>query len=124
MRKNSLLYTAFSLIIVLGTLHFIAETFYLYWTFWWLDIMMHLLAGFSGALVVLWFLGPFNIVRLLTITLVCLFIVAIAWEIFEYVYDLTQSTNYWQDTILDLIADGIGAFLAYFYVSEQTPKSS
>ena len=124
MRKSSLLYTALGLIIVLAMLHFIAEAFYLYWTLWWFDIVMHLLAGFSGGLVVLWFLGPFNIFKSLIFTLICVLVVGIAWEIFEYAYDLIQAIDYWQDTMLDLIFDVVGATLAVCYASVQTPKSS
>src|SRR3989344_5510547 len=57
MRKSSFLYTAFGVIVVIGALHFIAEAFYLYWTIWWLDIIVHLLAGFFrrvGDCVVFW----------------------------------------------------------------------
>lgn len=124
MRKSCLLYTALGLIVILGALHFIAEAFYFYWILWWYDIMMHMLAGFSGGLLVVWFFRPASTFKSILITVVCVMIVGIIWEVFEYVYGLTQTIDYWQDTILDLILDGTGATLACFYASEETQESS
>ncbi len=126
MRKSFLLYIALGLIVVLGTLHFMAEVFHLYWVYWWLDIVVHFLAGFSGSLVLAWFFGPLGMFRAIFYILIFMFAVGIAWEIFEYVNDLVQPIDYWQDTISDLIADMLGSGLVCFYVyaSGQTPKSS
>lgn len=124
MRKSSLLYTAFGFMIALGTLHFIADAFYFYWTFWWYDIMMHFLAGFTGGLLILWFIRPFGILKSIYFALLGILVIGITWEIFEYVYHIAQTTDYWQDTILDLIADVAGAVLACLYVSGRRPKSS
>ncbi|MDO8569851.1 MAG: hypothetical protein Q7R89_03740 [bacterium] len=124
MRKSSLLYTALGFMIVFAVLDYVAQVFSLYWTLWWFDIMMHLLGGFSGGLVVLWFFGPFSIYRSLFLTIGCLLVIGIAWEIFEYTHDLPQPINYGLDTVYDLINDTAGAVLSYFYVRLQTPKFS
>ena len=124
MRKSSLLYTGFALMLILGVAHFIAEAFYLYWIFWWLDIAMHLLAGFSGGLVLAWFFGPMSTARLMFLILIYMLVVGIAWEIFEYIYDLAQHIDYWQDTISDVINDEIGAALSCVYAIWRIPKSS
>src|SRR3990167_4015099 len=112
MRKSSFLYTAFGVIVVIGALHFIAEAFYLYWTIWWLDIIVHLLAGFSGGLVIAWFFGPTSTLKSAMLILVGMLIIGIAWEVFEYV--------------LDLVADMMGAILTciYLYIIGRTPKFS
>ena len=124
MRKSSFLYTAFGVIVVIGALHFIAEAFYLYWTIWWLDIIVHLLAGFSGGLVIAWFFGPTSTLKSTMLILAGMLIIGIAWEVLEYILNLIQPIHYWQDTIFDLIADMAGAILIciYLYIIERTPK--
>ncbi|OHB18083.1 MAG: hypothetical protein A2544_00615 [Candidatus Zambryskibacteria bacterium RIFOXYD2_FULL_43_10] len=126
MRKSSFLYTAFGVIVVIGALHFIAEAFYLYWTIWWLDIIVHLLAGFSGGLVIAWFFGPTSTLKSAMLILVGMLIIGIAWEVFEYILNLIQPIHYWQDTVLDLVADMMGAILTciYLYIIGRTPKFS
>lgn len=119
MRKSSLLYAAFGLIAALGALHFVAESFYLYWTIWWFDNLMHFLGGLALGVYIVWFLNPEkrSLDSFLT-TLACLLTLGIAWEVFEYVNDLTYSTEgYALDTALDLTMDALGATLAYFTVS-------
>src|SRR3990167_3601657 len=111
MRKSSFLYTAFGVIVVIGALHFIAEAFYLYWTIWWLDIIVHLLAGFSGGLVIAWFFGPTSTLKSAMLILVGMLIIGIAWEVFEYILNLIQPIHYWQDTVLALVAGMLGALL-------------
>lgn len=79
---------------------------------------MHFLAGLASGLVVIWFLFDSGIFYKRSPTTfesilwacVCLMIVGVAWEFFEYANGLTQSTEgYALDTIHDLIADFAGA---------------
>src|SRR3989338_6446852 len=121
MRKYSLLYIAFGLLVILWILNFIALEFYFYWNIWWYDLMMHTLAGFSGGLIAFWFAKTVNISRPFLFALVSLMVVGIVWEVFEYVFEITPMIDYWQDTITDLIADGVGASLACFFARGQTP---
>ena len=124
MRKISLLYTALVLMALLAVLHYIAGAFYFYWTIWWYDLVMHTLGGFSGALVILWFISPSSNFKTFLIALICLMAVGVVWEIFEYLYDVATASNYWQDTILDLAADAAGVSLACLYImSVRIPKS-
>ena len=117
--------------IVLGVLHFIAITFYLYWTLWWFDNLMHLLAGFSGGLITIWFLfdsGTFfkrspTTLELFLYVLLAVLTVGVAWEIFEYVNKITETESageYVSDTIHDLIADALGAIGASFVWMKKT----
>lgn len=126
MRKSSLLYTACGLMLVFAVLDSIAHTFSFYWIFWWYDVIMHLLAGFSGGLLILWFFAPFNIsiYKSFFLTVGCLFVVGVAWEIFEYYNNFAQPIDYRLDTLFDLINDMLGAVVAFFYTNVQTPKSS
>lgn len=123
-RRSSLLYIGFFLISALGLLHFSAEFFYLYWVYWWFDALMHFLAGLSGGLVTYWVLaesGVFpnlvgrRVTDYMVAVFLCVMLVGIAWEIFEYVNGITQShESYIVDTMIDLILDGVGAILAAY----------
>ena len=121
MKKCSLLYVTFALVILLGFVHFVAESLYLYWTVWWLDNIVHALAGFTIGLFIIWFLfyssifykrSP-TILESILNALLYVIIIGIGWEIFEYVNGITQSTEgYTLDIVHDLIADALGAILA------------
>ena len=121
MRKYSLLYVGLGLITCLAILHFMAISFYFYWILEWFDTAMHFLGGFTGGLIAIWFLFDSKlfykympgVAGAIFGALVAILIVGIAWEIFEYVNGLTQSTEkYAIDTTYDLIADVCGAILA------------
>lgn len=123
--KNSIIYTAFVLVIFFGVLHFIAETFYFYWTIWWFDKMMHFLGGFTGGIIAFWLLidsGLFfkNFPKKDTLIFSTLFLVlffGIAWELFEYTNGIARAVGgYAQDTFFDLLLDATGAVLACLVV--------
>jgi ABC-type multidrug transport system fused ATPase/permease subunit len=125
MKKYPLLYIAFGLMIILGALHFLAITFYFYWTLWWFDNLMHLLAGFSGGLITIWFLFDSDLFfkrfpttfESFLYVIIAVLIVGVAWEIFEYVNKITGTESveeYISDTIHDLMADALGAISASF----------
>src|SRR3989344_3660844 len=49
----------------------------------------------------------------------CLFftlVIGVVWEIFEYVNDITYTTNYVTDTMSDLFLDVIGAFCSLYFI--------
>ena len=115
---------ALGLVALLGALHFVAIEFYFYWTLWWYDLMMHTLAGFSGGLIVLWFLRSLDNFIIISLVLISVMIAGVAYEVFEYIYDIIPPGNYWQDTIFDIVSDGVGAILACLYaMGGRTPKS-
>jgi hypothetical protein len=119
-RKYALLFTALVMVALLAILNLIALAFYFYWTLWWYDIMMHLLAGLAGGLAVCWFVRFSSLSRQFLVVVASLMIVGIGWEVFEYVFDIAARTDYIRDTLLDLIADLGGAVLAVIYASGQT----
>jgi hypothetical protein len=121
-KKYFLLLTALALVALLALLNLIALSLYLYWTVWWYDVMMHLLAGLAGGLTVCWFVRFYSPSKQLFFVLISVMIVGITWEVFEYIFDIAAITNYVQDTTLDLIADAAGAVLATIYASGQTPR--
>jgi hypothetical protein len=89
---------------------------YLYYEIWWLDIPMHMLGGLGLAL---FFISVSQIrgrnVSYLSI-LLSVFVIAIAWEVYEYVYGVLgiQEWNGWFDTIKDIIDGLVGGSIAYW----------
>jgi hypothetical protein len=111
MNRKFITFLSLFVIALLGALHFIASALSLYWTVWWYDYMMHFLAGLGGALASLWVLGNAK-PRTLVVVLGCVVLVAISWEVFEYVNDMAGSTeSYVLDTYHDILMAilGVGA---------------
>jgi len=107
-------------------LHVQAMLHYWYWTYSWLDIVMHTLGGILIAGLTTWGYERFRAVprfsrkkRMLFIvgTTLC---VGLLWEVFEYVFHLTTTINYSLDTVVDLLMDTLGAiFLFYFFYRKE-----
>ena len=118
MRNTKLLFSALVVIMVVWGLNYLAGVFYLYWTLWWFDYLVHFLAGLGGGFFVLWFLSNRDLSgrQILLIVLTTVLFVGVVWEIYEYLFGLTQSTEsyYTLDVISDLIMDGLGAITAVF----------
>lgn len=121
--NHRLLYISFLFIALLGVLHYLASSFYFYWTISWFDTVMHFLGGISMGLLSLWVIYASGIFKRMTPTrtrtivtvLIAVLVVGIGWEIFENLNGLTQSTEgYKLDTIHDLIADICGGLVAGF----------
>lgn len=123
MLKTPLFIWIFITIAIVAALHLSALQFYLYWRFWWFDILTHFLGGLWIAISFLWLLfqsGFVNIIKnnknynLLVAFLASLF-VGIMWEVFEYYFGLTatDATNYVIDTATDISFDLIGGLVAY-----------
>ncbi|MBU4479995.1 hypothetical protein KKG48_00940 [Patescibacteria group bacterium] len=110
-------YLILILIVVIAFLNHIAIDNFLYWKFWWFDILMHFLGGFWVSLTALWFfyfsgfVKDFrkNLFNVFLISLVSIFAVGIGWEVFEFMIEISFSNNYVADTVGDLIMDVIGS---------------
>lgn len=107
--------------LILAFTHIIGMYLYLYWSYWWFDILTHFLGGLSGGLAVYWVLfcsglfwkKPVNFFVMMLFTVACLLVAGVAWEVFEYVYDIADaSEGYLLDTSIDLIMDILGAVSA------------
>lgn len=104
--------------------HFLAINYYLYWTFGWFDIPMHLIGGvfvgfvMSWALLVLHTNNPIQVKQSIAFVMLSVFFVGIGWEVFEAVTKTTgviPGNDYVSDTMLDLIMDIIGGAFAAEY---------
>ena len=112
-------------IVIVAILHFVALNFYLYWSYWWFDILVHFLGGFWIGLSALWliFFSGFTdkesagFTAYFLIAIVASIIVGLGWEVFETVAKIAADpTVYWKDTLTDLALDIIGGMLAALYV--------
>jgi putative membrane protein len=117
----------FALVCFIAAFHYIAVEFYLYWHYWWFDIVMHGLGGLWVALIALWLYCFSRFSRkslgvsrhsLFAIAVGSTVLIGVGWEIFEYVSNLTfvlPFENYIGDTLADLAMDLAGSFLAYIH---------
>lgn len=118
--------TLIGLLILAGALFILNEVAverFLYWRFWWYDIMMHLLGGVVIGGIAAWMqlrLFPAASSRTTVITvLASIVVVGVGWEIFEYLIDPTyaEQANIVFDTVLDLIMDMLGALAAALVIT-------
>ena len=125
MQKKSLLFITFWLALLLFILHYAGMTLYLYWTFWWYDYVAHFLGGLTIGLLII-SLSRFENKnwKSLLVVFILVFATGVAWEVFEYIYDIATISDYWKDTTIDLVLDMTGAIFACLYASGQMPKSS
>ena len=110
----------------------LAFRYFMYWRFWWFDIIMHFLGGFWLALLAFYILylsdlkekieiwtqrvqiGFFEKYSFLIISLMFVLSIGILWEIFELFFAFPLKQGYLFDTILDLIMDMMGWGVIYF----------
>lgn len=122
MHRTYLLNAIAVLVCVIATLHFLAINYYLYWMFWWYDIIVHFLGGVFVGLLALWlryfsgYLGAHAVPALSQVLLfvgVSVLVIGVGWEVFEWVTGETfRAEGYWQDTIVDVVLDLLGGFVA------------
>lgn len=134
MPRERLLRTLAILICLVATLHLGAIVFYLYWTFWWYDMFLHLLGGIFISLLAVWvsffsgYLRPhlsFTTGTVLCIALGSTLAFGIGWETFERALGHTWSIEgYSLDTMSDLLLDLAGGLLGFLYVMRRyAPRS-
>jgi len=111
---------AFAAFVIL--LHKIAHELYLYWTYRWVDIPMHILGGIMAGLFTFVFLRITRLPESIKNLLIGVMIVGVGWEVLELLYKVDAlSTRYWIDTIKDLIDDTIGGLIS-IYIWKKIPN--
>ena len=111
---------AFAAFVIL--LHKIAHELYLYWTYRWVDIPMHILGGIMAGLFTFVFLRITQQPENMKNQKIRVQLVEVDWEILELLYKVDAlSTRYWIDTIKDLIDDTIGGFIS-IYIWKKIPN--
>jgi hypothetical protein len=102
--------------------HMLAFNLYLYWTYKWVDIPMHILGGIMAGFFTLISLQYFSLKETLLYTLMGLLAVGIGWELLEVFYRVNVlSFGYWIDTAKDLIDDTIGGLIS-IYIWKKIPN--
>lgn len=116
--------------IILLILNAFALKFHLYFTTWWADNINHFLGGAVFALV-FYNLGLYinyqkdlSRIKSNILIILAILIVGVLWEVFEWYFELTfvSDTDYWSDTILDVIMDTIGGILMLKYIITKIEK--
>jgi hypothetical protein len=121
------------LVLVAG-LNYFAFEYYLYWRWWWFDLIVHLIAGATVATAVLSFYFDIHKVypKFLIVMLIAVgfsFLIGGLWELFEFgaykiwpgypVFKTLETLQVgWLDTVTDLFMDTVGglvAGLAFWY---------
>lgn len=113
-----LLVTFISLGTVFALLHLVAMQLFLYWQFWWFDVLMHTLGG-------IWIvLGVHVLAQLPTLPvratypwiLGTLFVATISWEVFELSFGLYDPSGYVVDATQDILLAFLGGLLTHYVV--------
>ena len=131
MIRKPLFKRTFALLFIIGFLDFLANTFYLYWTVWWFDMIMHFISGacVGMAAVLIWqfyFENKFNIWAAIKIAIISAFVIGILWEFYELYFEITSFSDgvlYWTDTSSDLLLDVSGGILGALYGHKVLLKS-
>ena len=111
---------------LVGVLHLCALQFFLYWRFFWFDILVHSMGGVFIALAVAWLSTRSGHSVSVALCVSVAFALGIAWEIFEYDFNIPQTlwVSYPFDTAKDIVMDTfggtIGASLARRIASRDT----
>lgn len=108
-----------ALALFIAALHFAAGVYFLYWSVWWFDILMHFLGGLFISASTLWLLR-FEVppgIRTRIPVFITVFAVALAvgvlWEVFEKITGAYNAVNYTLDTATDIAMDIVGMLSAY-----------
>jgi hypothetical protein len=130
-RNQPLFRFAFWDLILLAALHHVAIFFYLYWTVWWFDMLMHLLGGIWVGAIILWFFYESGFVKNFTykkyqaflLAFVGTLLVGIFWEVFEIVGGIIKLPTDTMDSLSDLVMDLVGAVVAFLYFDRVIKKN-
>lgn len=105
--------------VLLAAIHFLALAFFWYWTYWWLDILMHFLGGLLVGFAVLWFFfSPsrhamtFGVGRALVVILASVIVVGVLWEAWEAYAGIIRWPDEWLDSMFDVFSDIAGSLAA------------
>lgn len=122
MNVRRLLFLQLFLISIVAALHLVGTALYLYWVFWWYDMVVHFLASIWVALAALSIALHLGLRRVGLSVFACVVLVSIGWEFFEYhigAADLTDRRVFVIDTALDFVVNMVGGFLG-FYLGKRT----
>lgn len=109
------------LFFIIGMLDFLANKLYLYWTTWWIDMILHFLAGGVVAMTVVLVLCSLSWLsrrHVIGSVIFAVLTIGLLWEVFELRFEITSladGISYWTDTLSDLFLDLLGGFIGMKY---------
>jgi hypothetical protein len=124
MMRTHLFKNTFILLFIIGVLNFLAVYFYLYWTIWWFDMLVHFSAGACVAMagiLVYYFYKKQSLPSIRTSIVVAfafVITIGILWEIYELLIHataLSDGLDYFLDTGSDLLMDVSGGIVGALY---------
>lgn len=103
------------LVSVLALLQLIALEEFLYWQFWWFDLVMHFIGGLIIGGIALFITSYILSDPKYTFPffLFVLVVVGVGWELLELSTGMFREDNYTLDTSIDLLMDTLGAVVVY-----------
>lgn len=124
MFKRPLIFLAVLLALLVIVFDNVARAFFLYWEFWWLDSVVHFLAGFAISLFVLSLCGVFNFnlsrKSKFFIAFFFSFLAGVLWEIYQYLNIFPNlPTGYIFDTVGDIVFSTAGGIAGFFYFARK-----
>ena len=132
MLKKKMLLSLTSLIWFIFICDLVAQYYFMYWRFWWSDILMHFMGGFWLALFIYYvvYLSDFSQkikdkargYSLVVVVLGFALSVGLLWEIYELFFAFPLRSGYLGDTFLDLIMDCLGAVAVYYFILKKINK--
>ena len=124
MLKSPLFKHSFVLFFIIGLLELVSMVFYLHWTLWWFDVVLHFLGGAWAAMTVIfvWHYHRVSIntsqLKIIWVGVIGAFFIGFMWEIYELSISATSfadGISYVRDTTSDLVMDCCGGFFASLY---------
>ncbi len=125
MLQKKLLFLSVISIMVIAVVHIVSLRLSWYYTHPWMDIVIHILGGFWVAATALWMALRFGHIDTIVnyrrkaffISFAAVFLVGIAWEMFELLSGNTflHSANFATDSLSDILDNFIGCFFAFLY---------
>ena len=126
--KTKILWLSFTLTTLAAIAHFLSLEFFLYWRWFWFDIVVHLMAGGGVGCMAYW-LGEESSVLInkdlsgtkKRIIYFCLAVfVSVGWEVFEYYFHLTDSRlRYVWSSSKDVLSSMVGILTVLYLLKDR-----
>jgi len=117
--KKQVLWPLFGLVVAVGLIHHNAVTHHWYWSYWWMDVLVHCLGGATIGMGALWLLSALgwelDLPRVFLIVVGVTLVVGVGWELFETAAGYFKFERQFPDTFFDLFSDLAGGMSAYVY---------
>lgn len=112
-----------ALLLVIAFFYFVDEKLYLSWNYWWFDKLMHFGGGFAVSMAFAILCSYFSLftqnkAKAISLSLLSVLVVGVAWEFFEIYADITflsDGASYIKDTIFDIVMDLFGGYIGILY---------